>query len=157
MSNLRLEDREVTYHTEVHGKYSCSKSLQLTARNLGKCSHLGILDTGASHYMLNDKKLFVEGYLVDNNDKSAFLRLAGGNATLDIKAFGQYVQLKDHGDRMIFNDVLYVPDLTHNVFAGGRLARAGVTTEILKDPHFRLMDRKKEMFVGTFWAKVVLC
>ncbi|KAG0139565.1 hypothetical protein CROQUDRAFT_101356 [Cronartium quercuum f. sp. fusiforme G11] len=44
---------------------------------------------GASHYMLNDKKLFMEGTLVENKDPSVLLRLAGGNATLPIEGFAQ--------------------------------------------------------------------
>lgn len=70
MSNLRLEDWEVAYHTEVNGEYSCSGSLQSAGGNLGKCPHLGMLDTGASHYMLNDEKLFVGGSLVETRTRT---------------------------------------------------------------------------------------
>ncbi|KAG0139178.1 hypothetical protein CROQUDRAFT_102015 [Cronartium quercuum f. sp. fusiforme G11] len=109
MDNLRLEDREVTYNVEMNGEFSCSESLQLDARQMGKSRDLAMVDTGSSHYMFNDKNLFVEGSLVDNSDPSAFLQLAGGNATLPIKGFGQFIQVNSQGKRMIFNNVSYVP------------------------------------------------
>lgn len=150
LSNLRIEDREITYNVELYGEYSCSAAVQTVAHHLGKCSKIGLLDTGASHYMMNDENLFVKGSILPNRDPKAVLRLAGGNATLPIKGFGQYVQLNSRGKRVVFNNVLYAPDLNHNLLAGGRLVRAGVTTKLLKDPHFRLVDRKKEIFVGSF-------
>lgn len=150
LSNLRIEDREMTYNVEIDGQYSCSAAVQTVAHHLGKCSKISLLDTGASHFMMNDENLFVKGSMKPNHDPKAVLRLAGGNATLPIKGFGQYVQLNSKGERIVFNDVLYAPDLNHNLLAGGRLVRAGVTTELLKDPLFRLVDRRKEIFVGSF-------
>lgn len=148
--NLRIEDREMTYNIELDGKYPCSASVQTVAHHLGKCLKIGLLDTGSSHFMMNDENMFVKGSITPNHDPKAVLRLAGGNATLPIKGFGQYVQMNSRGERIVFNDVLYAPDLNHNLLAGGRLVRAGVTTELLKDLHFRLVDRKKEVFVGSF-------
>lgn len=150
LSNLRIEEREITYNVELDGKYSCSAAVQTVAHHLGKCLKIGLMDTGASHFMMNDKELFVKGSITPNKDPSALLRLAGGSATLPIEGFGQYVQMNSKGERIVFNDVLYAPDLNHNLLAGGRLVRSGVTTELLKDPHFRLVDRKKEIFVGSF-------
>ncbi|KAG0148674.1 hypothetical protein CROQUDRAFT_89939 [Cronartium quercuum f. sp. fusiforme G11] len=85
-----------------------------------KCLELAMVNTGSSHYMFNDKKLFVEGSLIENTDPSAFLRLAGGNATLPIRGFGQFIQVNPQGEHIVFNDVLYIPELTHNLLAGGR-------------------------------------
>lgn len=150
LEHLRLEDREVTYNVEMDGKYSCSLSAQNAAKPMGKRLNIGMLDTGASHYMLKDESLFVEGSLVENKDPTAILRLAGGDATLPIKAFGQFIHRNLKGERITFNDVLYVPQLAHNLLVAGRLTRAGALTELLKDPHFRLVDRKKELFLGSF-------
>lgn len=117
---------------------------------MGKRSNIGMLDTGASHFMLRDERMFVQGSLVENRDPSAVLHLAGGDATLPIKGFGQFVHRNSKGEKIVFNDVLHVPQLVHNLLAAGRLTRAGATTELLKDPHFRLVDRKKELFIGSF-------
>lgn len=150
LEHLKLEEREVTYNTEMDGRYSCSLSSQHTAHQMGKRKNIGMLDTGASHFMMKDEDMFVQGSLVENKDPSAVLRLAGGDATLPIKAFGQFVHRNSKGERIVFNDVLHVPQLVHNLLAAGRLTRAGATTELLKDPHFRLVDRKQELFLGSF-------
>lgn len=150
LEHLKLEEREVTYNVETNGRYSCSMSSQKLAHQMGKRLNIGMLDSGASHYMLKDESLFVKGSLVENKDPTAVLRLAGGDATLPIKAFGQFAHRNSNGEKIIFNDVLLVPQLVHNLLAAGRLTRAGATTELLKDPHFRLVDRKKELFVGSF-------
>lgn len=150
LEHLTLEEREVTYNVEMDGKYSCSLSAQNAAHQMGKRLNIGMLDTGSSHYMMKDESLFVHGSLVGNKDPNAVLRLAGGDATLPIKAFGQFAHRNTKGELIIFNDVLFVPQLAHNLLAAGRLTRAGATTELLKDPHFRLVDRKKELFFGSF-------
>lgn len=150
LSHLTLEDREVTYNVELDGNYSCSNSLQHSASHLSNSCKVAMIDTSASHYMMKDESLFVKGSIVNNTDRTAVLRLAGGDATLPIKGFGEYVEVNSHGERIVFKDVLYVPELTHNLLAGGRLTRLGVTTELLKEPHFRLVDKKKELFLGLF-------
>lgn len=101
---------------------------------MSKHSSLGMIETGASHHMLNEKSLFVSRSLKENEDSSVYLRLAGRNSTLPIKGFGTYSQANLLGQKKIFKNLLYIPDLTHNLFAGGRLVRAGVKTELLNDP-----------------------
>lgn len=81
--NIRLEDREMSYNAEVHGRFSCSAEPQLASRG-DQCLSIGLLDTGSSHFMFHDQNLFDNGSLVVNHDPNARLNLAGGGATLEI-------------------------------------------------------------------------
>lgn len=118
--NLRLEDREVGYNAELHGRYSCSAQPQLACRG-DQCSSIGLLDTGSSHFMFHDKKMFDEGSLVVNTDPNARLNLAGGGATLDIHSIGSVTTLNSNNEPTTYDECLYVPRLSRNLIPGGRL------------------------------------
>lgn len=146
---MRLEDRNVSYHAGIHGKYSCSAEPQIASHG-DQCSAVGLLDTGASHSIFHDKSLFDPNSLVLNVDPEAKLNLAGGGATLDIHSIGNVTLLNSQGEKETYHDCLYVPKLSRNLIAGGRLLRAGATTTILKDPYFRIDKGGKELFLGQF-------
>lgn len=148
-ANMKLEDRHVGYHANLHGKFSCSAEPQLASHG-DQCSRVGLMDTGASHFMFHDKSLFDTGSLVANVDPDAKLNLAGGGATLDIHSIGSVTLENSKGETETYHDCLYVPKLSRNLIAGGRLLRAGATTTILKDPYFRIDRGGKELFVGQF-------
>lgn len=145
--NLRLEDREMSYSVEVHGRYSCSAKPQIACRG-DQCSSIGLLDTGSSHFMFHDKTMFDEGTLVLNMDPNARLNLAGGGATLDIHSIGTVTTLNSQGEPTTYDECLYVPKLSRNLIPGGRLLRSGAVTVLLDDPNFRIEKNGKELFTG---------
>lgn len=147
--NLRLEDREMGYSAEVHGKFLCSAQPQLACRG-DQCSSIGLLDTGSSHFMFHDRKMFDDGTLVLNTDPNARLNLAGGGATLDIHSIGSVTTLNSKGEPTTYDECLYVPKLSRNLIPGGRLLRSGAVTVLLDDPNFRIEKNGKELFSGRF-------
>lgn len=128
--NMRLEDRNVSYNVEVHGKYSCTAQPQLACKG-DQCASIGLLDTGASHFMFHNKNVLDQGSMVLNTDPNAKLNLAGGDATLEIHSTGKVTLLNSNGDKTTYDDCLYVPSLSRNLIPGGRLLRAGATTRLL--------------------------
>lgn len=63
--NLKLEDREMSYNVELHGKYSCSAKPQLVCRG-DQCSSIGLMDTGSSHFMFHDEQMFDDGTFLEH-------------------------------------------------------------------------------------------
>ena len=109
--NVRLEERDVSYNVEIHGRFLCSAEPQLACRG-DQCSSIGLLDTGASHFMFHKPKLFDAGTMVPNHDPSARLNLAGGGATLDIHSIGKVTMLNSQGEPTTYDECLYVPKLS---------------------------------------------
>lgn len=83
-------------------------------------------DTGATHHLFNNICLFDKSKLKPINDSNKRLKLAGGGVSLAVHSEGS-VRLKA-GDGTVFElkDCLYVPDLSKNLIAGGRLRLKGV-------------------------------
>lgn len=154
-SNMRLEDRNFSYHSEIHGKYSFSALPQLSCHG-DQCLSIGLLDTGASHFMFHDKSLFNANSLVPNVNPDAKLNLAGGGATLDIHSVGNVSLLNSKDEIETYVDCLYVPKLSQNLIVGGRQLRSGATTTILKDPYLRIDKNGKELFLGQFVGEGLL-
>lgn len=115
--NLRLEDREVSYNAEIHGRFSCSAQPQLAFKG-DQCSSIGLMDTGASHFMFHNQKMFDRGSLVANADPNARLNLAGGGATLEIQSIGTVTTLNSKGETTTYDQCLYVPKLSRNLIPG---------------------------------------
>lgn len=149
LENMRLEDRDISYHVEIDGKFSCSAEPQISFHG-DQCNTIALIDTGASHHMFHDLSLFDPDSIYKNDDPSAKLSLAGGGATLEIHSMGRVNLLNSKGELVKLADCLYVPQLSRNLIAGGRILRAGAVTTVLKDPNFRIDHRKKELFVGQF-------
>lgn len=147
--NMKLEDREVSYNAELDGTYSCSAQPQLACRG-DQCNSIALLDTGASHFMLHNKSKFDHGSLVANTNPDARLNLAGGGATLEIEATGSVTIVNSKGEETRYDDCLYVPRLSRNLITGGRLLRTGATTVLLDNPHFKIVQKGKELFTGKF-------
>lgn len=147
--NVRLEDREMSYHAKVHERFSCSAEPQVACKG-DQCSSIGLLDTGASHFMFHNQKVFNAGTMEPNHDPSARLNLAGGGATLDIHSIGKVTILNSKGEATTYADCLYVPKLSRNLIPGGRLLRAGAVTKLLDDPNFKIEMGGKELFTGRF-------
>lgn len=83
-------------------------------------------DTGATHHLFNDIRMFDQSKHKRVNDTNKRLKLAGGGVSLAVHSEGP-VRLKA-GDGTVFElkDCLYVPDLTRTLIAGGRLRMKGV-------------------------------
>lgn len=83
-------------------------------------------NTGATHHLFNNICLFDKSKLKPINDSNKRLKLAGGGVSLAVHSEGS-VRLKA-GDGTVFElkDCLYVPDLSKNLIAGGRLRLKGV-------------------------------
>lgn len=58
--------------------------------------------------------------------------------------------LNSKGEEIKLKECLYVPDLSRNLIAGGRILRAGAVTTVLEDPNFRIDHGMKELFIGRF-------
>lgn len=83
-------------------------------------------DTGATHHLFNDIRLFDKKKLKPVSNSNMRLKLAGGGVSLAVHSEGT-VKLKA-GDGSVFelNGCLYVPDLSKNLISGGRLRLKGV-------------------------------
>lgn len=83
-------------------------------------------DTGATHNMFNDLRLFDKSDLKKVDDSNKRLKLAGGGVSLAVHSEGS-VKLKA-GDGSVFElkECLYIPHLSKNLIAGGRLCLKGV-------------------------------
>lgn len=83
-------------------------------------------DTGATHHLFNDIRLFDKSKLKPVNSSNKRLKLAGGGISLAVHSEGS-VRLKA-GDRTVFEltECLFVPELSKNLISGGRLRLKGV-------------------------------
>lgn len=107
-------------------------------------------DTGPTNHVFKHKDMFDQSSFKEHESSSKQLKLAGGEVSLNMKGVGS-VNLKA-GDELVFDlkDCLWVPDLTHNLVAGGLLKAEGVK-EVFndKDPsHFALVEENLAIFNG---------
>lgn len=116
----------------LHASYedvSTSTPDQDTCASAVTTTHSGGLwalhDTGATHSMFNDIRLFDKSTLKPVTDSNRRLKLDGGGVTLSVHSEG-VVKLKP-GDGSVFElkECLFIPDLSKNLVAGGRLRLKG--------------------------------
>lgn len=83
-------------------------------------------DTGATHHLFNDIRLFDKSNLKPVSNSKKQLKLAGGGVSLAVHSEGT-VRLKV-GEGTVFKlkECLYVPELSENLVSGGRLCLKGV-------------------------------
>lgn len=83
-------------------------------------------DTGATHHLFNDIRLFDKNKLKPVDSSNKRLKLAGGGISLAVQSEGS-VRLKA-GDGTVFEltECLYVPELSKNLISGGCLRLKGV-------------------------------
>lgn len=87
-----------------------------------------------------------------NTNPDARLNLAGGGATLEIDATGSVTIVNSKGQGTQYQECPYLPQLSRNLIPRGRLLRAGATTVLLNDPHFKIEHNGKEIFIGKFFG-----
>lgn len=145
--NIRLEDCDVSYNAELHGRFACSAQPQWACKG-DQCSSIGLLDTGASHFMFHNPSLFDKGLMFLNADPNAKLNPAGGGATLAIHSMGNVTLLNNAGDSTTYENCLYVPHLSRNLIPGGRLLRARATTKLLDNTNFWIEKGRREILTG---------
>lgn len=106
-------------------------------------------DTGATHHMFNDKNVFVEDSLQPVSDSNRRLKLAGGNVSLAVESIGKVMLKAGDGSRFELKECLYVPELSKNLIAGGRLKSKGVRELFGDEGSFALVLNGVALFNGT--------
>ena len=79
------------------------------------------IDTGATHNVCFDKKMFSTFELIETEEK-VFM---GNSATSDIKGQGKVVLKMNYGKELTLTNVLYVPEIHKNVVSGSLLNSHG--------------------------------
>lgn len=83
----------------------------------GKNKDIIIFDTGATHHMFNNLHYF-EPETLESNQIDLKLKLAGGGATLPVQGIGQAIINDLNNHKMVFENALYVPQLSKHLIAG---------------------------------------
>lgn len=83
-------------------------------------------DTGATHHLFNDIRLFDKPQPKSVNNSNKRLKLAGGDVSLAVHSEGSVRLKAGNGSIFELKDCLYVPELSKNLIAGGRLRLKGV-------------------------------
>ena len=114
----------LSLHAEYDEVESPSAAVTSTSSTSGQIWALH--DTGATHHLFNDRRLFDKNKLKPVNDSNKRLKLAGGEMSIAVHSKGS-VRLKA-GDGTVFEltGCLYVPELSKNLISGGRLRLKGV-------------------------------
>lgn len=112
----------------------------------------GLFDTGATHYMFKDIKLFESSSMTKIPSDNNKLKLAGGDAKLNVLSKGTVKLKAGDGTHFEFKNCLYIPDLSRHLIAGGLLLRKGI--QVIVNPSnpkcFSLVFQDKALFNGIF-------
>ena len=100
------------------------------------------VDTGATHHVCSDKKMFSSYQTIDNGEQ-----LFTGNSSSSSKVEGQRkVVLKmTSGKELTLNDVMHVPEIRKNLVFGSLLIKKGFKLVIVSD---NFILTKNGMYVG---------
>lgn len=113
----------------------------------GKNEDTIIFETGAMQHMFNNVKYF-EPETVCNN-VGLKLKLAGGGVTLPVQGIGLAIVNGHNNHKMVFEKVLYVPQLSKNLIAGCILLQD--SKNILKTGSMvELKDKDNTILCGKF-------
>lgn len=83
-------------------------------------------DTGATHQLFKDIRIFDKSTLKPVSDSNKQLKLAGGGVSLAVHSKGTVRFQAGEGTIFELKECLYVPDLSKNLISGGRLRLRGV-------------------------------
>lgn len=78
-------------------------------------------DTGATHCMFNNLALFDKSSLKAVTNTNRRLKLAGGGVSLTVHSEGTVRLKAGDGTHFELKDCLYIPELSKNLIAGGKL------------------------------------
>lgn len=134
----------------LHASYEDVSAASASASTATSTLIWALHDTGATHHMFNDIRLFDKTTLkpVDNANKR--LKLAGGGVSLAVHSEGSVRLKAGDGSTFELQECLYIPELTKNLIAGGRLRLKGVREHFEDGDHssFSLVIRGLATFNG---------
>ena len=79
------------------------------------------VDTGATHHVFSDKKMFSSYQNIDNGEQL----FMGNSSSSNVEGQGKVVLKMTSGKELTLNDVLHVPEIRKNLVSGSSLSKKG--------------------------------
>ena len=99
------------------------------------------VDTGATHHVCSDKKMFSSYQTIDNGEQL----FMGNSSSSMVEGQGKVVLKMTSGKELTLNDVLHLPEIRKNLVSGSLLSRKGFKLVFVSD---NFILTKKGMYVG---------
>ncbi len=104
-----------------------------------------LLDSGATHHVTNDKRLFFEGTYRKSDEKLVGLEV---HRALDVQGHGEMKLLTKDGNLLTITDVLYVPKARHTLISTGKLVKSRLTVSMMAEGIKVTDDRGRVLLRG---------
>ena len=99
------------------------------------------VDTGASHHVCSDKKMFSSYHNIDNGEQL----FMGNSSSSKVEGQGKVVLKMTSGKELTLNDVLHVPEIRKNLVSRLLLSKKGFKLVSVSDS---FILTKNGMYVG---------
>ena len=107
------------------------------------------MDTGATHHVCSNKKMFLSYQSIDNGEQL----FMGNSSSSKVEGQGKVVLKMTSIKELTLNDVLHVPEIRKNLVSGSLLSKKGFKLVFVSD---NFILTKNGMYVGKGYMSNVL-